>query len=158
MKFFESVAQGFRSATRNSKSEFLESGMVSLSQSQSQSQLVVLSRPEVNELKLEELLRAPAELIGKGEKASLYKVMLTNGITVVVKRIKDWSISSLHFNQRMQLLSQAKHPHVLSPLAFYASKQEKLLVYQYQHNGSLFKLLHGKVLLCILLERKDVIL
>lgn len=126
----------------SSRSEFSttshESGVVSQS-------LVVLSRPVVNELKLEELLRAPAELIGRGKNGSLYKVMLANnGVTVVVKRIKDWTISSLEFKQRMQLLSQAKHPHVLSPLAFYCSRQEKLLVHEYQQNGSLFKLLHGK--------------
>lgn len=117
-----------------------ESGTVS------QQSLIVLSKPVVNELKLEELLRAPAELIGRGNNGSLYKVMLTNGIIVVVKRIKGWSISSVDFKQRMQLLNQAKHPHVLSPLAFYCSKQEKLLVYEYQKNGSLFKLLHGKFL------------
>lgn len=115
-----------------------ESGMIS------QQSLIVLSRPVVNELKLEELLRAPAEMIGRGKNGSLYKVMLPNGIQVVVKRIKDWSISSVEFKQRMQLLNQAKHPHVLSPLAFYCSKQEKLLAYEYQQNGSLFKLLHGK--------------
>ncbi|KAJ1432717.1 Protein kinase domain [Sesbania bispinosa] len=122
-----------------SRSEFSinsESGMVSQS-------LIVLSRPVVNELKLEDLLRAPAELIGRGKNGSLYKVMLANGVMVVVKRIKDWTISSHDFKQRMQMLSQAKHPHVLSPLAFYCSKQEKLLVYEYQQNGSLFKLLHG---------------
>nr|KYP37535.1 putative inactive receptor kinase At2g26730 family [Cajanus cajan] len=128
-----------------SRSEFSatsESGTVSQS-------LVVLSRPATHEermfeaLKLEDLLRAPAELIGRGKNGSLYKVMLDNGIMVVVKRIKDWTISSYDFKHRMQILSQAKHPHVLSPLAFYCSKQEKLLVYEYQQNGSLFKHLHG---------------
>ncbi|XP_061349291.1 probable inactive receptor kinase At2g26730 [Gastrolobium bilobum] len=125
--------------TEVSRSEFSvtsESGMVSQS-------LVVLSRPVINELKLEDLLRAPAELIGRGKNGSLFKVMLDNGIMVVVKRIKDWTISSHDFKQRMQMLSQTKHPHVLSPLAFYCSKQEKLLVYEYQQNGSLFNLLHG---------------
>ncbi|RZB80947.1 probable inactive receptor kinase At2g26730 [Glycine soja] len=122
-----------------SRSEFSvasESRMVSQS-------LIVLSRPAAIELKLEDLLRAPAELIGRGKNGSLYKVILDNGIMVVVKRIKDWTISSQDFKQRMQILSQAKDPHVLSPLAFYCSKQEKLLVYEYQQNGSLFKLLHG---------------
>ncbi|XP_027353348.1 probable inactive receptor kinase At2g26730 [Abrus precatorius] len=122
-----------------SRSEFSvtsESGMVSQS-------LIVLSRPTANELKLEDLLRAPAELIGRGKNGSLYKVMVEKGVMVVVKRIKDWSISSHEFKQRMHILTQVKHPHVLSPLAFYCSKQEKLLVYEYQHNGSLFKLLHG---------------
>ncbi|KAL2320103.1 hypothetical protein Fmac_029072 [Flemingia macrophylla] len=130
---------------RVSRSEFSassESGTVSQS-------LVVLSRPATYEervfeaLRLEDLLRAPAELIGRGKNGSLYKVILDNGIMVVVKRIKDWTISSQDFKQRMQILSQVKHPHVLSPLAFYCSKQEKLLVYEFQQNGSLFKHLHG---------------
>ncbi|KAK7395700.1 hypothetical protein VNO78_16266 [Psophocarpus tetragonolobus] len=122
-----------------SRSEFSvtsESGMVSPS-------LIVFSRPAATELRLEDLLRAPAELIGRGKNGSLYKVMLDNGIMVVVKRIKDWTIPSHDFKQRMRILSEAKHPHVLSPLAFYCSKQEKLLVYDYQQNGSLLKLLHG---------------
>ncbi|XP_027927615.1 probable inactive receptor kinase At2g26730 [Vigna unguiculata] len=122
-----------------SRSEFSvpsESGVVSQS-------LVVLSSHAAMELRLEELLGAPAELIGRGKNGSLYKVMLDNGIMVVVKRIKDWTISSHDFKQRMRILSQAKHPHVLPPLAFYCSRQEKLLVYEYQQNGSLFKLLHG---------------
>ncbi|ESW12917.1 hypothetical protein PHAVU_008G152500 [Phaseolus vulgaris] len=125
--------------TEVSRSEFSvpsESGMVSQS-------LVVLSSQVAIELRLEDLLGAPAELIGRGKNGSLYKVMLHNGIMVVVKRIKDWTISSHDFIQRMRILSQAKHPHVLAPLAFYCSKQEKLLVYEYQQNGSLFKLLHG---------------
>jgi hypothetical protein len=125
-------------ASKSGFSVSSENGMVS------QQSLIVLARPMVNELKMEDLLRAPAEMIGRGKNGSLYKVMLTNGIVVVVKRIKDWSISSVEFKQRMQLLNQAKHPHVLSPLAFYCTKQEKLLVYEYQRNGSLFKLLHGK--------------
>ncbi|XP_057721986.1 probable inactive receptor kinase At2g26730 [Arachis stenosperma] len=115
-----------------------ESGMVSQS-------LVVLSnsRNSMHELKLEDLLKAPAELIGRGKNGSLYKVILENGTTVVVKRIIDRSVPGRDFKQRMQILSQVKHPYVLSPLAFYCSKQEKLLVYEYQQNGSLFKLLHG---------------
>ncbi|MED6172652.1 hypothetical protein PIB30_052056 [Stylosanthes scabra] len=113
-----------------------ESGMVSQS-------LVVLSRNTMHELKLEDLLKAPAELIGRGKNGSLYKVVLENGKMVVVKRIIDRSVPGSDFKQRMQILSQVKHPYVMSPLAFYCSKQEKLLVYEYQQNGSLFKLLHG---------------
>ncbi|KAI6671254.1 hypothetical protein NL676_006139 [Syzygium grande] len=43
----------------------------------------------------------------------------------------------------MQRIDQVKHPNVLSVVAFYSSKQEKLLVYEFQQNGSLFRLLHG---------------
>ncbi|KAI4350731.1 hypothetical protein L6164_005156 [Bauhinia variegata] len=113
-----------------------ESGLASQS-------LIVVARPVADDLKFEDLLRAPAELLGRGKNGSLYKVVLDNGMVVVVKRLKDWTSSSHEFKQRMERLNQVKHSIVLPHLAFYTSKQEKLLVYEYQHNGSLFKLLHG---------------
>ncbi|KAK9278424.1 hypothetical protein L1049_027989 [Liquidambar formosana] len=112
-----------------------ESGMAS-------SSLVVLASPVVKGLRFEDLLRAPAELLGRGKNGSLYKVMLDDGVTLAVKRIKDWGISSEDFRRRMQKIDLVKHPNVLPPLAYYSSKQEKLLVYEYLQNGSLFKLLH----------------
>ncbi|KAE8691541.1 RING/U-box superfamily protein isoform 1 [Hibiscus syriacus] len=100
-----------------SKSEFpinsTESEMVS-------SSLVVLTSPTVSDL----------------------RVIFENGMVLAVKRIKGWMVSNDEFNQRMLRLDQAKHPNVLPPLAFYCSKHEKLLVYEYQLNGSLFTLLH----------------
>ncbi|XWS40770.1 hypothetical protein CRYUN_Cryun17cG0024100 [Craigia yunnanensis] len=107
------------------------------------SSLVVLTSPAVSELKFEDLLRAPAELLGRGKHSTLYRVIFENGMVLAVKRIKDWTISADDFKQRMQRLDQAKHPNVLPALAFYCSKHEKLLVYEYQLNGSLFTLLHG---------------
>ncbi|KAL5796926.1 hypothetical protein ACOSQ2_001746 [Xanthoceras sorbifolium] len=107
------------------------------------SSLVVITSPEVNGLKFEDLLRAPAELLGRGVHGSLYKIMLENGMVLVVKRIKDWAISTSEFKHRMEKLDLVKHPNVLSALAFYSSQQEKLLVYEYQQNGSLLRLLHG---------------
>ncbi|XP_028791163.1 probable inactive receptor kinase At2g26730 [Neltuma alba] len=123
-----------------SRSEFSvnsEGGTVSQS-------LILLTQPVVSELRLEDLLRAPAELLGRGKYGSLYKVMLDNRKTVVVKRIKDSATSSHDFKLKMETLGQVKHPYVLSPLAFYCSNQEKLLVYEFQENGSLFQLLHGE--------------
>ncbi|MCL7046378.1 hypothetical protein MKW94_017643 [Papaver nudicaule] len=112
-----------------------ETGMVS-------SSLVVLTSPIVKGLKFEDLLKAPAELLGRGKHGSLYKVIFEDGTTLAVKRIKDWSISSEEFKSRMQRIDQVKHPNVMDLVAFYCSKQEKLVVYNYQPNGSLFKLLH----------------
>ncbi|CAK9138637.1 unnamed protein product [Ilex paraguariensis] len=107
------------------------------------SPLIVLSSPLVNELKFEDLLRSPAEIVGRGKHGSLYKVMLDSGVTLVVKRIKDWTIPRDELETRMQRLNQVKHPNVMPVVAYYCSKQEKLLVYEYQENGSLFRLLHG---------------
>ncbi|KAI3954118.1 hypothetical protein MKW98_017942 [Papaver atlanticum] len=122
-------------AIRSEYSITSETGMVS-------SSLVVLTSPIVKGLKFEDLLKAPAELLGRGRHGSLYKVIFEDGMTLAVKRIKDWSISSEEFKSRMQRIDQAKHPNVMDLVAFYCSKQEKLVVYNYQHNGSLFKLLH----------------
>ncbi|KAI4336112.1 hypothetical protein L6164_014681 [Bauhinia variegata] len=114
----------------------LESGMPTLT-------LLVLSSPMGKSLRFEDLLRAPAELVGRGMHGSLYKVMLDNGLIVAVKRIKDWGISRHDFERRMHKVDQVKHPYVLPPVAYYCSQQEKLLVYEYQQNGSLFKMLSG---------------
>ncbi|KAL0335714.1 UNVERIFIED_CONTAM: putative inactive receptor kinase [Sesamum radiatum] len=108
------------------------------------SSLVVLSSPMVNELKFEDLLRSPAELLGRGRNGSLYKVTLNEGVALAVKRIRDWYISRDDFKKRMQRIDQVKHPNVLPVVAFYCSSQEKLLVYEFQANGSLFRLLHDR--------------
>lgn len=106
---------------------------------------VVSTSPEVNGLKFEELLKAPAELLGRGKHGSVYKVMCESiGMHLTVKRIKDSAMSSDEFKKRMKKLDQLRHPNVLPPFAFYTSKEEKLVVYEYQSNGSLFKLIHGK--------------
>lgn len=105
--------------------------------------LLVLTSPVVDGLKFDDLLKAPAELLGRGRHSTLYKIVLQNGVQLVVKRIKDWEMSSNDFKLRMQRLNQVNHQNVLPALAFYCSKQEKLLVYEYLQNGSLFRLLHG---------------
>ncbi|KAI3512925.1 hypothetical protein L1887_20248 [Cichorium endivia] len=133
---------GRSSDSKNSRtrSEFsltsVENGGVSTS-------MVVLSSPVGNGLRFEDLLRAPAELIARGNNGSLYKVKQEGGVPLVVKRIKNWKISKDVFKKRMQKIDEIKHPNVLPVVAYYSSKQEKLLVYEYQQNGSLFRLLHG---------------
>ncbi|KAL8124356.1 putative leucine-rich repeat receptor-like protein kinase At1g68400 [Apium graveolens] len=105
---------------------------------------VVSTSPEVNGLQFDELLKAPAELLGRGKHGSVYKVMCESiGKHLTVKRIKDSTMSSDEFKKRMKKLDQLRHPNVLPPVAFYTSKEEKLIVYEYQSNGSLFNLIHG---------------
>ncbi|KAG2678975.1 hypothetical protein I3760_11G029000, partial [Carya illinoinensis] len=94
------------------------------------STLVVLTNPSMRALRFEDLLNAPAELLGRGKHRSLYKVMLNSGEILAVKRINN--------------LELVRHPHVLPPVAFYCTKQERLLVYEYRPNGSLFQLLHAQ--------------
>ncbi|GAB4828336.1 hypothetical protein Ancab_035331 [Ancistrocladus abbreviatus] len=92
---------------------------------------------------LEDLLRASAEVLGKGSVGTSYKAVLEEGTTVVVKRLKDVAAAKREFELHMEVLGKCKHENVVPLRAYYYSKDEKLLVCDYMPNGSLSALLHG---------------
>ncbi|OVA06529.1 Protein kinase domain [Macleaya cordata] len=92
---------------------------------------------------LEDLLRASAEVLGKGSVGTSYKAVLEEGTTVVVKRLKDVVVTKKEFEMQMEVLGKVKHENVVPLRAFYFSKDEKLLVYDFMAAGSLSALLHG---------------
>lgn len=92
---------------------------------------------------LEDLLRASAEVLGKGSVGTSYKAVLEEGTTVVVKRLKDVAATKKDFEMQMEALGKIKHENVVPLRAFYYSKDEKLLVYDFMADGSLSALLHG---------------
>ncbi|XP_051133303.1 probable inactive receptor kinase At2g26730 [Andrographis paniculata] len=106
--------------------------------------LIVLSTPVFgNGLKFEELLQSPAELLGRNRHGTLYKVMLNDRVPLVVKRRRDWDISKDDFKTRIEKIDRVRHPNVLPVIAFYCSRHEKLVIYEFQENSSLAKLLQG---------------
>ncbi|KAL6958706.1 hypothetical protein U1Q18_044701 [Sarracenia purpurea var. burkii] len=92
---------------------------------------------------LEDLLRASAEVLGKGSVGTSYKAVLEEGTTVVVKRLKDVVVTKKEFEMQMEVLGRIKHDNVVPLRAYYYSKDEKLLVYDFMAAGSLSALLHG---------------
>ncbi|GLJ44181.1 hypothetical protein SUGI_0922010 [Cryptomeria japonica] len=92
---------------------------------------------------LEDLLRASAEVLGKGSVGTAYKAVLEDGTTVVVKRLKDVAANRKDFEQQMELVGKIRHRNLVPLRAFYFSKDEKLLVYDFMPSGSLSALLHG---------------
>ncbi|KZV43477.1 Leucine-rich repeat protein kinase family protein [Dorcoceras hygrometricum] len=93
---------------------------------------------------LADLMKAAAEVLGSGALGSSYKATMANGLTVVVKRIKDVNkMGKDQFHAAMRDLGRLQHKNVLAPLAYHYRKDEKLLVYEFQPNGSLLLLLHG---------------
>ncbi|CAK9153784.1 unnamed protein product, partial [Ilex paraguariensis] len=93
---------------------------------------------------LEDLLRASAEVLGKGSYGTTYKAILEEGTIVVVKRLKEVVVGKREFEQQMEIVGRAgHHPNVVPLRSHYYSKDEKLLVYDYIAHGSLSTLLHG---------------
>lgn len=93
---------------------------------------------------LVDLLRSEAMLLGKRTFGSSYKAELENGKIVFVKRLKDCCLVQEEFNKKIQELAQlSNHHESLLPLrAYYYSKDEKLLVFDYIPMRSLASLLH----------------
>ncbi|GKE37696.1 probable leucine-rich repeat receptor-like protein kinase, partial [Tanacetum coccineum] len=92
---------------------------------------------------LEDLLRASAEMLGKGGFGTAYKAVLDDGNVVAVKRLKEAAIGGRkEFEERMEVLGRLRHTNVVSLKAYYFARDEKLLVYDYMSNGNLFWLLH----------------
>ncbi|GFP86689.1 probable inactive receptor kinase at4g23740 [Phtheirospermum japonicum] len=93
---------------------------------------------------LEDLLRASAEVLGKGTFGTTYRATLEDATMVVVKRLKDVNVGRKEFEQQMDLIGNIKHENVIEMRAYYYSKDEKLMVYDYYDEGSLASMLHGK--------------
>ncbi|KAK6795677.1 hypothetical protein RDI58_009132 [Solanum bulbocastanum] len=92
---------------------------------------------------LEDLLRASAEVLGKGTFGTAYKAVLEMGTVVAVKRLKDVTISDMEFREKIDKVGQMNHENLVPLRAYYYSREEKLLVYDYMPMGSLSALLHG---------------
>ncbi|XP_052183317.1 probable leucine-rich repeat receptor-like protein kinase At1g68400 [Diospyros lotus] len=95
---------------------------------------------------LDELLRASAEMMGKGKLGTTYKAVMESGGVVAVKRlmIKEMNaLSRKEFVQKMQLLGNTRHENLVEIICFYHSKEEQLVVYEFVPDGNLFELLHA---------------
>lgn len=93
---------------------------------------------------LEDLLRASAEVLGKGTFGTTYKAVLETGAMVAVKRLRDANTPEKEFREKIEAIGAMNHPNLVPLQAYYHSKDEKLLVYDYMPMGSLSSLLHGK--------------
>ncbi|XP_074310249.1 putative inactive receptor kinase At5g58300 [Silene latifolia] len=107
-------------------------------------QLVFFERCSSN-FELEDLLKASAQVYGKGSYGTSYKAKLKDGKTVVVvKRLKDVIVGRREFEQQMEMIRRVGQQLNVVPLrGYYYSKDEKLLVYDYVTAGSLAARLQG---------------
>ncbi|KAK9705654.1 hypothetical protein RND81_07G073900 [Saponaria officinalis] len=98
---------------------------------------------------LADLMKAAAEVLGNGGLGSAYKAVMSNGVSVVVKRIRDMSkLDKEEFDVAIRRIGKLRHKNILTPLAYHYRKEEKLVVSEYVPKGSLLYVLHGDRGIC----------
>ncbi|KAK4787619.1 hypothetical protein SAY86_011452 [Trapa natans] len=91
-----------------------------------------------------DLLKFPAEVLGKGTFGSTYKLALKDGNEVAVKWVAELSDMDTKFEQLMELVGGLRHENIAPLKAYYCSSDAKLLIYDYYREGSVSSVLHGK--------------
>ncbi|GFQ04692.1 probable inactive receptor kinase at4g23740 [Phtheirospermum japonicum] len=87
---------------------------------------------------------ASSEFLGRGTFGTAYTAEMDNGVKIAVKRLKSVSISETEFNRQMAIVGNIRQDNVVALRAYYYSKDEKLMLYDYYSTGSVYKLLHGR--------------
>ncbi|KAF2286389.1 hypothetical protein GH714_016649 [Hevea brasiliensis] len=72
----------------------------------------------------------------------MYKAMIPDGISLMVKRLQDSQHLEKEFVSEMNTLGSVRHRNLIPLLGFCMAKKEKLLVYKYMENGTLYDKLH----------------
>ncbi|KAL3675667.1 hypothetical protein R1sor_025615 [Riccia sorocarpa] len=86
-----------------------------------------------------------SNLISQGHSGDLYKGLLENGQTVVVKRIETAKFKKDSYVPELEVYGRASHSRLVSLVGYCLERDdEKLLVYKYMPNGDLASALHTK--------------
>ncbi|XP_031387551.1 probable inactive receptor kinase At5g67200 isoform X2 [Punica granatum] len=115
---------------------------------QRRSGCLVFSAGEPELYTLEQLMRGSAELLGRGSMGTTYKAVLDNQLIVTVKRLdanKTASTGEEAFKQHMEAVGGLRHPNMVPVRAYFQAKGERLVIFDYMPNGSLYNLIHGCV-------------
>nr|TKR84707.1 hypothetical protein D5086_0000254950 [Populus alba] len=89
----------------------------------------LFSEEEAKSFQLNDLLKASAEGLGKGNLGNCYKAMVEGRAAVVVKKIRNLKpLSSEELTRQMHVIAHQKHPNLPLLLAYSYSKDEQLLV------------------------------
>ncbi|KAL6978906.1 hypothetical protein U1Q18_020572 [Sarracenia purpurea var. burkii] len=101
----------------------------------------------VSKMKLGDLMKATNNfskdyIIGSGRTGTMYKAMLEDGTSLMVKRLQDTPHTEKEFIAEMATLGSVKHRNLVPLLGFCVAKKERLLVYKHMPNGTLHDQLH----------------
>ncbi|CAA3011353.1 receptor kinase ZAR1 [Olea europaea subsp. europaea] len=93
---------------------------------------------------LDELLKASAFVLGKSGIGIVYKVVLEDGLTLVVRRLGEGGSQRFkEFQTEVEAIGKLRHPNIVTLKAYYWSVDEKLLIYDFIPNGNLATTIHG---------------
>lgn len=138
--------KGNRDDELPSKAQKKDMSMKGVAESQDKNSKLVFFEGCSLAFDLEDLLRASAEVLGKGTFGTTYKAALEDATTVVVKRLKEANVGKREFEQQMEMVGNIRHENVAPLRAYYHSKDEKLMVYDYYDRGSVSAMVHGMLL------------
>ncbi|KAL2508135.1 putative inactive leucine-rich repeat receptor-like protein kinase [Forsythia ovata] len=108
---------------------------------------VLMFEKSVSKVKFSNLMKATNDfskenIIGLGRTGTMYKAVLEDGTSLMVKRFQDTHYSDKGFASEMAVLGNVKHRNLVPLLGYCMAKKERLLVYKYMPNGSLHDKLH----------------
>ncbi|CAM0877873.1 unnamed protein product [Alopecurus aequalis] len=96
------------------------------------------------ELKLATSNFSPDVLIGKGGTSHVYKAQLNDGTLYAAKILKPSVDALQEFITEIETVTSLQHENIVSLRGFSFDNYSLVLVYDYMHQGSLDKALHGK--------------
>lgn len=76
-------------------------------------------------------------IIGSGRTGTIYRAVLEDGTSLMVKRLQDTQHSEKEFVAEMATLGNVKHSNLVPLIGFCVAKKERLLVYKLMVNGTL---------------------
>nr|XP_023874013.1 probably inactive leucine-rich repeat receptor-like protein kinase At5g48380 isoform X1 [Quercus suber]XP_023874014.1 probably inactive leucine-rich repeat receptor-like protein kinase At5g48380 isoform X2 [Quercus suber]XP_023874015.1 probably inactive leucine-rich repeat receptor-like protein kinase At5g48380 isoform X2 [Quercus suber] len=108
---------------------------------------VSMFEKSVSKMKFNDLMKATNNfckdnIIGTGRTGTVYKGVLDDGTSLMVKRLQESQHSEKEFLSEMATLGSVKHRNLVPLLGFCLAKKERLLVYRYMPNGTLHDQLH----------------
>ncbi|GLT46085.1 hypothetical protein SLA2020_198700 [Shorea laevis] len=101
----------------------------------------------VSKMRLSDLMKATnsfskSNIIGSGRTGTVYKGVLEDGTSLMIKRLQDSQRSDKEFSSEMATLGSVRHRNLVPLLGFCVAKKERLLVYRYMQRGMLHDQLH----------------
>ncbi|PNY09143.1 putative inactive LRR receptor-like protein kinase [Trifolium pratense] len=108
---------------------------------------VSMFEKSISKMNLSDLMKATnnfskSNVIGTGRSGTVYKAVLDDGTSLMVKRLQESQHSEQEFTAEMATLGTVRHRNLVPLLGFCLAKKERLLVYKNMPNGTLHDQLH----------------